>query len=114
MTKNLDLKELKNILDDRRVSAGESVLHLHSHDESFHAAVLPDVVVWPHTTEEVSRLIRWTCQHKVPVTAWGAGTSLEGNPIPVKGGMVMDFNEMNRILAVRPEEIGRASCRERV
>lgn len=104
MTKKLDLGDLKKILDDRRVSAGESVLHLHSHDESFHAAVLPDVVVWPHTTEEVSRLIRFACQHQVPVTAWGAGTSLEGNPIPVKGGMVMDFNEMNRVLAVRPED----------
>lgn len=92
------------MLDDRRVSAGESVLHLHSHDESFHAPVLPDVVVWPHTTEEVSRLIRWAGQNKVPVTGWGAGTSLEGNPIPVQGGMVIDFNEMNHVIAVRPED----------
>ncbi len=104
MTKNLDFSELKTILDDRRVSAGESVRNLHSHDESFHAPSLPDVVVWPHTTEEVSRLVRWACQNKVPVTAWGAGTSLEGNPIPVQGGMVIDFNEMNHILAVRPED----------
>lgn len=104
MTNDLDLSELKTILDDRRVSAGESVLDLHSHDESFHAPSRPDVVVWPHTTEEVSRLVAWACQNKVPVTAWGAGTSLEGNPIPVQGGMVIDFNEMNHILAVRPED----------
>jgi D-lactate dehydrogenase (cytochrome) len=104
VTGNFDLSELKTILDDRRVSAGESVLNLHSHDESFHAPVLPDVVAWPHTTEEVSRLVQWACQHKVPVIAWGAGTSLEGNPIPVRGGMVIDFNEMNHIIAVRPED----------
>jgi len=104
VTKNIDLNELKIILDDRRVSAGESVLNLHSHDESFHASSLPDVVVWPHTTEEVSHLVRWACQNKVPITAWGAGTSLEGNPIPVQGGMVIDFNEMNHIIAVRPED----------
>ncbi|HPO21354.1 MAG TPA: FAD-binding oxidoreductase [Smithellaceae bacterium] len=99
-----DFSELKAILDERRVSSGESVRHLHSHDESFHAPSLPDVVVWPHTTEEASRLVRWAKGKRVPVTAWGAGTSLEGNPIPVHGGMVMDFNEMNRIIAVRPED----------
>ena len=104
MTGNLDLRELKKILDDRRVSTGESVLNLHSHDESFHAPSLPDVVVWPQTTEEVSRLVAWACRNKVPVTAWGAGTSLEGNPIPVHGGMVIDFNEMNHIIAVRAED----------
>jgi len=102
--RDLDLSELKTILDDRRVSTGESVRHLHSHDESFHAPSLPDVVVWPHTTEEVSRLVAWAGLHKVPVTAWGAGTSLEGNPIPVQGGMVIDFNEMNHVIAVRPED----------
>ncbi|MEE9914096.1 MAG: FAD-binding oxidoreductase [Deltaproteobacteria bacterium] len=104
MTRHFDLTELKSILDDRRVSTGESVLHLHSHDESFHAPSLPDVVVWPRTTEEVSLLIAWASRNKVPVTPWGAGTSLEGNPIPVQGGMVIDFSEMNRIIAVRAED----------
>lgn len=100
----IHLAALKAILDDRRVSSGPSVLDLHSHDESFHAASLPDVVVWPHTTEEVSNLVRWACRNHVPVTSWGAGTSLEGNPIPVKGGMVIDFGEMNRIIAIHPED----------
>jgi D-lactate dehydrogenase (cytochrome) len=104
MTANFSLRELKEILDDRRVSAGESVLQLHSHDESFHTPHLPDVVVWPHTTLEVSRLVAWARSNKVPVVAWGAGTSLEGNPIPVHGGMVIDFAEMNRVLDVRPED----------
>ncbi len=104
MNGTLDFSELKVILDERRVSTGESVRDLHSHDESFHAPSLPDVVVWPRSTEEVSRLIRWARRKKIPVTAWGAGTSLEGNPIPVRGGMVMDFNEMNQIIAVRPED----------
>jgi D-lactate dehydrogenase (cytochrome) len=99
-----DIKELKTILDERRVSAGESVRELHSHDESFHAPILPDVVVWPHSTEEVSRLVRWAYEKKVPITPWGAGTSLEGNPIPVRGGMVIDFNEMNKVIAVRAED----------
>ncbi|HOG13161.1 MAG: FAD-binding oxidoreductase [Smithellaceae bacterium] len=104
MTTEADLSELKAILDERRVSAGQSVRHLHSRDESFHSPSLPEVVVWPRSTEEVSRLVRWACRKKVPVTAWGAGTSLEGNPIPVRGGMVMDFSEMNRVLALLAED----------
>jgi D-lactate dehydrogenase (cytochrome) len=99
-----DINELKAILDERRVSAGASVRELHSHDESFHAPVLPAVVVWPHTTEEVSGLVRWAFEKKMPITPWGAGTSLEGNPIPVRGGMVIDFNEMNNVIAIRPED----------
>jgi D-lactate dehydrogenase (cytochrome) len=104
MTTEADLSELKASLDERRVSAGQSVRHLHSRDESFHSPSLPEVVVWPRSTEEVSRLVRWACRKKVPVTAWGAGTSLEGNPIPVRGGMVMDFSEMNRVLALLAED----------
>jgi len=99
-----DMDDLKAILDEGRVSSGESVKQLHSHDESHHTPVLPDVVVWPRTTEEVSRLVQWAYKKKVPVTPWGAGTSLEGNPIPVRGGMVIDFNEMNQVIAIRPED----------
>lgn len=98
------IRELKGIVGDEFVSTGESVLGLHSHDESYHPAVLPDAVVWPHSTEEVSRVVGWAYGRDVPVTAWGAGTSLEGNPIPVAHGIVIDFQEMNRIIAVRPHD----------
>ncbi|MCX5840347.1 MAG: FAD-binding oxidoreductase [Deltaproteobacteria bacterium] len=99
-----DIDELKAILDESRVSTGESVKQLHPHDESYHTPVLPDVVVWPRTTEEVSRLTQWAYEKKVPVTPWGAGIRPEGNPIPVKGGMMIDFNEMNQVIAIRPED----------
>ncbi len=99
-----DLVNLQAIVGDKYVSTGESVRSLHSHDESYHTPVLPDVVIWPHSTEQVSAIARYACERKIPVTAWGAGTSLEGNPIPVKGGIVLDFQEMNEILAIRPED----------
>ena len=104
MLRKEQIEELKGIVGQEWVSTGDSVRELHSHDESFHRSVLPDVVVWPHSTEEVSRLVRWAYERRVPVTPWGAGTSLEGNPIPVKGGMVIDLQEMNRILEIRQED----------
>ena len=45
-----------------------------------------------------------TVERRIPVTAWGVGTSLEGNPIPVSHGIVLDFQEMQGILAVHPQD----------
>ena len=99
-----DLRNLKDIVGEPFVSTGESVLNLHAHDESYHAHVLPDVVVWPHNTEEVRRIVRYASGRKLPVTGWGVGTSLEGNPIPVNRGIVVDFQEMQKVFAIRPED----------
>lgn len=99
-----DIRHLKAIAGEEWVSTGDSVRELHSHDESYHTHHLPDVVVWPHSTEEVSRIVKWAYEKKLPVTPWGAGTSLEGNPIPVKGGIVIDFQEMNKVIAIRQED----------
>jgi len=104
MITNKDLSFLKAIVGEQFVSTGESVLNLHSHDESYHAPVLPDVVLWPHNTDEVSRIARYAFQRKIPITGWGVGTSLEGNPIPVRHGIVIDFQQMQRVISVRPED----------
>jgi D-lactate dehydrogenase (cytochrome) len=99
-----NLGKLKAIVGERFVSTGESVLNLHSHDESYHPPSVPDAVVFPHSTDEVSRIARYASENKIPVTGWGVGTSLEGNPIPVKGGIVVDFQEMQKVIEVRTED----------
>jgi D-lactate dehydrogenase (cytochrome) len=99
-----DLGNLKAIVGEQFVSTGESALNLHSHDESYHTPVLPDVVLWPHSTDEVSRIVRYAYEKRFPITGWGVGTSLEGNPIPVNHGIIIDFQEMQKVLAVRPED----------
>ncbi|SEM41440.1 D-lactate dehydrogenase (cytochrome) [Syntrophus gentianae] len=102
--KETDIDHLTRIVGRERLSRGESVRFLHSHDESFHKPCLPEVVLWPRSTDEVSRIVAHAFQQRIPVTPWGAGSSLEGNPIPVSGGIVLDLQEMNRVLAVRPED----------
>jgi D-lactate dehydrogenase (cytochrome) len=99
-----DLSTFRAIVGEQYVSTGESILNLHSHDESYHAPALPDVVLWPHNTDEVSRIVRYASERKIPVTGWGVGTSLEGNPIPVHHGIIIDFQQMQGILAVRPAD----------
>jgi len=96
--------ELGKIFPRDRLSRGSSVLDLHSRDESFHESCRPEAVAWPVEAAEVGRALAWAHERGVPVTPWGAGTGVEGNAIPVQGGLVLDFTQMNRILDVRPED----------
>src|SRR5262249_14167320 len=62
-------------------------------------------VVWPLTTDEVASVVRLANEHAVPLTARGAGSSLEGNPIPARGGVVLDCSRMTEVVAVRAEDL---------
>ncbi|WP_254537996.1 FAD-binding oxidoreductase [Halomarina litorea] len=67
-------------------------------------AVVPDAVVRPETTEEVSRVLAAADERGVPVTPYAAGTSLEGNAVPAHAGVSMNLMEMNEVLDVRPDD----------
>ncbi len=95
---------LTAMLDAERVSQRAADLNLHARDQSFHHEQLPEVIVWPETTAEVSAIVRFANEARIPITPWGAGTSLEGNPIAVQGGIMMDFTRMNKIVQIRPED----------
>jgi D-lactate dehydrogenase (cytochrome) len=98
------IAKLIALLDEARVSSREADLSLHSRDQSFHAAHLPEVVIWPETSQEISQILRYANEMRIPVTPWGAGTSLEGNSIPVHGGILLNLNRMNRIVEVYPDD----------
>lgn len=76
-----------------------------SHDASSEPACLPDAVVWPLTTDEVVTVVRTCAAANVPLTPRAAGSSLEGNPIPTHGGIVLDCSRMARVTAVRPADL---------
>jgi len=100
-----EIEAIRSIVGPERVSAGESILDLHSKDESFHPRRRPDVVVWPLSTQEISQILKLSDAKRIPATPWGAGTSLEGNPIPAEGGIVLDLQQMNHILELRAEDL---------
>ena len=58
----------------------------------------PDLVLFPISTDEVSRILRLAFQEKIPVTPRGSGTNLAGEVVPIRGGIVMSLTKMNRIL----------------
>jgi FAD/FMN-containing dehydrogenase len=65
----------------------------------------PDVVVWPATTDEIAAVVRLCVEQRVALTPRGAGSSLEGTPIPVRGGVVLDCSRMADVVAVRPGDL---------
>ncbi len=93
--------DLGRCLDPARVSTAPAHLDAASRDESSLPPARPDVVVWPESTEEVAAVVSLAVRRRIPVTPRGAGSSLEGNPIPVAGGIVLDLTRMNRVLAIR-------------
>ena len=91
--------------DETRVSTGDSERDLHAEDITFHRPRRPDVVVYARTTAEVSAVLALAEARRVPITPFGAGTSLEGHVIPVAGGISLDLTRMDRILAITPEDL---------
>lgn len=63
---------------------------------------MPDAVALPATREQVAALVRACRAHRVPVIARGRGTNTTGASVPIAGGVVVSFERMNRILAIRP------------
>jgi D-lactate dehydrogenase (cytochrome) len=96
--------ELRELLGDR-VSAAEAVREHHSHGESTHVPGMPDLVCFPQTTEEVSRIVLVSKRHGLAVVPFGAGTSLEGHVHALRGGISIDMRQMNRIVRVSVEDM---------
>ncbi|MGG0717962.1 FAD-linked oxidase C-terminal domain-containing protein [Robertmurraya massiliosenegalensis] len=95
---------LKEILSEEQVSVNQTVRELHGRDESYHEESLPDLVVYPETTKQVSEVVQLANNFKIPVVPFGLGSSLEGHVIPYENGITIDFSLMNKILEVRESD----------
>ena len=64
----------------------------------------PEAVVFPHSTEEVSAILKLANTELIPVTPRGAGTNTSGEVLPLKGGIVLDMSRMDKILDICPQD----------
>jgi D-lactate dehydrogenase (cytochrome) len=96
--------ELSALLGDR-ASHAPAVREHHSRGESYHAPGLPDIVVFPTSTEDVQAVARACTAHRCPMVPFGAATSLEGHVNAIRGGVSIDLSRMNRILRVSPDDL---------
>jgi glycolate oxidase len=95
--------ELIDIVTKDRYLDRPEELACYSYDSSLDES-LPDAVIFPLTTQEVSDILKIASRHRVPVTARGAGTSVCGAPVPIHHGIVLCFSKMNRIIEVNTKD----------
>jgi D-lactate dehydrogenase (cytochrome) len=95
---------LRELLGDK-VTVNDTIREHHSHDESFHDAVLPDAVVFVASTDDVVAVLRTCHQQRTPVVAFGAGTSMEANCTPVEGGISLDLSRMDAVLRISADDL---------
>jgi D-lactate dehydrogenase (cytochrome) len=95
-------------LPENQYTFGESDREEHSADwwaGEVGIGVTPDAVVWPESTADVVAVVQAANKHEVAVTAWAAGTSVEGNAVPRFNGISLDMTRMNEIIDVRPDDL---------
>ena len=95
---------LAALLGDRYSDAAAIRDH-HARDESHFPAAAPDAVVFPLSTEEVAAIARACHAHRVPMIPFGAGSSVEGQVLAVRGGVAIDLTRMDRVIAIRAEDL---------
>jgi glycolate oxidase len=94
---------LLNLLGEGKISTRSETINEHSTDK-WSASNPPDVVVFAESTADVSAVLRFANERKIPVTTRGAGVGYVGGCVPVQGGIVLSTARMNQILGVHPED----------
>ncbi|MBM7865204.1 FAD-binding protein [Heliobacterium gestii] len=100
------IREVEALLGKERVLTTVEDLACYSFDGTADApSQRPDAVIMPKSTEEVQAIMKIASKYKTPVYPRGAGTNLSGGTIPLKGGLVVTFQMMNKILEVDSENL---------
>jgi glycolate oxidase subunit GlcD len=103
MVKNVR-KTLEGIVGKENVKVDRVDLLCYSNDMTPYKYE-PDILVFPKTTEEISKILHFANSRKIPVTTRGAGTSVVGGVLPRRGGIVLDMTKMDKIKKIAVEDL---------
>lgn len=98
------LHQLTVIVGPEGLSTAPAERQLRARDQSYQQPHLAEVVIWPETSAQVAAILKLAYANNIPVTPWGVGTSLEGNPVPLYGGISLSLERMNRIIAIQADD----------
>lgn len=106
LSKN-NIDDLKNILKNDNVLSEKEERYCYAEDAANlnHIEALPDAVVFVETVDDVQKVLKYANQHLIPVVARGAGTNMVGACVCNKGGIVLNFSRMNKILDFNPSDM---------
>lgn len=98
MDKEKLLKKLKEIIPDKKRIVAHDIPEKYLSDTLGRLKGEAAAFVFPQSTEEVSKILKYAHKHDIPVTPRGAGTNLVGSTVPVDGGIILDFSHMDKVL----------------
>jgi glycolate oxidase len=94
------LQQFKNIVGEQNVLYDEESLKHYGHDETELLLFLPEVVLKPSSTAEISAIMKICDTDIIPVTPRGAGTGLSGGALPHLGGVLLSTERLNKIITI--------------
>jgi len=99
--------ELRDLFGEDAISTDDEDLHRHGYSEwsSINIDTLPVAVAYPRSTEEVSQIAKACHKYKIPIIPYSGGSSLEANFSAPFGGVSVDFTFMDKVLALRPDDM---------
>ncbi len=108
------ITDLQDLLGSESVITDEDVITTHSYDawpvtakwrSQGKRPFAPDVVIEARSVEQVSKILQWANENNIPVTPWGGGSSVTGQPLATKGGIMLDASSMDRVIALDEESL---------
>ncbi len=101
----LFLEDLKQVVPSHQIFLDNENLEKYSHDETEDLSFIPEVIVKPENTKDVSEILRLCNEHKVPITPQGARTGLSGGALPIFGGVVLSSEKLNKIIDIDTDNL---------
>lgn len=94
------IRQFTSIVGEDFIRVDEETMKEYGHDETENLLFLPDVVLRPGSTEEISAIMKICNRELIPVTPRGAGTGLSGGALPHLGGVLLSTDRLKRIIQI--------------
>jgi glycolate oxidase len=102
---NKILTEFEDFLEKKDILMQPIDLKKYSRDETSNEEAMPDMVLRPQNSKQISRIMKIANEHLIPVTPRGLGTGVSGGAIPIMGGIVLSLEHFTRIIEVDKENM---------
>ena len=102
-----NINELRKIIKNENLLTGEAERYCYAQDSANirQNVKLPDVVVFVETIQEIQEITKYASKHNIPIICRGAGTNTVGSCTSPRGGIILNFSKMNKILDFNPDDM---------
>ena len=101
----VDINFFSSFLNSKQIIELDELKNPYGKDETENLFYKPDLVLIPHSTQEISEILKYCNTNKIVVTPRGAGTGLSGGALPVFGGIILSLERLNKIIEIDVENM---------